>query len=76
MVLVIGSNVALRAVKVGRFPIPFPIKPIVVFVLTQENSKLVGVVGTAGVPVNEINGTVEPIQYAKLGKTVEIVGGM
>ena len=62
MVAPIGSLVEFLAVKVGRFPSPFTIKPIAVFVFFHENSKVVGVVGTAGVPNNAIWGTVVPTQ--------------
>jgi hypothetical protein len=62
MLLVIGSKVPFTAVKVGRFPTPFPINPIVVFVFVQVNSKVVGVVGTNGVPDKIICGTVAPTQ--------------
>ena len=62
MLLVIGSDVALIAVKVGRFPTPFPINPNVVFVFNQVNCKAVGVVGTVGVPDKIICGTVAPTQ--------------
>ena len=73
--LVIGSNVEFKGVKVGISVAgpPVKLKPIVAFELTQENCN-VDVVGAVSVPANVINGTVLPAQKDKFGKDVEIIG--